>query len=146
MTGDSLGMTRELQARGSEADQRAAVTAAVDRVIAEHAGGAVPAFLLGAEASALPPDVEVYIDRDRQPTFSMQTTEIRDGHMEATIDTLLDRIVFGTAIFPEDMWQLHNLHEVSRRRSGECGIDVIVASAQRGFCSGGKRQRRLMCS
>ena len=24
---------------------------------------------------------------------------------------------------------MHRLHEVSRRRSGECGIDVIVASA-----------------
>ena len=31
----------------------------------------------------------------------------------------------------EDMWQLRHLHEVSRRRCGECGLDVIVASAQK---------------
>ena len=31
----------------------------------------------------------------------------------------------------EDMWQMHRIHEVSRRRNGECGLDVIVASAAR---------------
>ena len=48
-----------------------------------------------------------------------------------TADTLLDRVIFGAPVMAEDMWQLHHLHEVSRRRSGECGLDVIVASAQK---------------
>jgi len=49
----SLGMDpRGLQARGSEADQREAVTAAVARLIAEH-GGAIPEGLFGAAASEL---------------------------------------------------------------------------------------------
>ena len=72
---------------------------------------------------------EVHIDRDRQPTISVQTTYVRDGGL--TVDTMLDRVVFGEPILAEDTWQLGQLHEVSRRRSGECGVDVIVASAQR---------------
>ena len=43
----------------------------------------------------------------------------------------------------EDMWQLHRLHEVSRRRSGECGLDVIVASAQKRQGHYKKRQPML---
>ena len=40
----------------------------------------------------------------------------------------------------EDMWQLHRQHEVSRRRNGECGLDVIVASAQQRQGLNHKRQ------
>ena len=55
-------------------------------------------------------------------------------------DTLLDRVVFGEPVMAEDMWQLHRLHEVSRRRHGECGLDVIVASAQQRQGQHKKRQ------
>ena len=64
--------------------------------------------------------------------------------MMATHDTLLDRIVFGAPVFAEDMWMLHQLHEVSRRRSGECGVDVIVASAQRRAKEEGRWARKPM--
>ena len=121
MTGEDLGMSTELQARGSEAEQRAAVEAAVSAFLNELGDDAL-AIYVGDE------NVEIYYDRTRQPTYSMQTTGIRDGAM--TADTILDRVVFGAPVFPEDMWQLCHLHEVSRRRSGECGLDVIVASAQ----------------
>ena len=57
----------------------------------------------------------------------MQEAHVRDGRR--TADTLLDRVVFGLPVFAEDMWNLHRLHEVSRRRNGQCGLDVIVASA-----------------
>jgi hypothetical protein len=144
VTSESLGLDpRGLQARGSEVDQRAAVSAAVDALIAAH-GGAVPHHMLGAEASRLEPGVEVYIDRDRQPTISVSTTYVRDGGL--TVDTMLDRVVFGEPILAEDTWQLGQLHEVSRRRSGECGVDVIVASAQRmsANSSGVWRRKPLM--
>ena len=73
--------------------------------------------------------VDMYIDTARRPTFDVQTTHVRDGR--PTADTLLDRVVFGEPILAEDMWQMHRIHEVSRRRNGECGLDVIVASATR---------------
>ncbi len=121
LTGEDLGLSAELQARGSEAEQRRAVETAVADWLATH-GEELEFIYVGDE------DVDLFYDSSRQPTFSMQTTGIRDGAL--TADTILDRIVFGAPVFPEDMWQLCHLHEVSRRRSGECGVDVIMASAQ----------------
>ena len=131
VTGESLGMYRELNHRGPEADQLASVRASVQEMIDQNTPGPIAWYLLGADASNLGDGVTVHIDTARQPTYSRQTTQIRDGDMRATHDTLLDRIVFGEVVFAEDMWHLHRIHEVSRRRSGECGVDVIVASAQR---------------
>ena len=74
-------------------------------------------------------NVDLRIDTARRPTFDVQTTYMRDGR--PTADTLLDRVVFGEPILAEDTWMLHRVHEFSRRRNGECGLDVIVASAMR---------------
>ena len=49
-------------------------------------------------------------------------------------------MVFGEPIMAEDMWQMHRIHEVSRRRNGECGLDVIVAAATQRQGSHHKRQ------
>ncbi len=57
----------------------------------------------------------------------MQEAYVRDGRR--TVDTILDRVVFGEPVLAEDMRNLHRLHESSRRRNNECGLDVIVASA-----------------
>ena len=84
------------------------------------------------------PDVELHVDTARPPTFDIQHAHLRDGRL--TADTLLDRVVFGSPIMAEDMWGLCRLHEISRRRSGECGLDVIVASAQRRHGQCHKRQ------
>ena len=73
------------------------------------------------------PDVELHVDTNRRPIFDVQSLHVRDGAL--TADTLLDRVVFGRPIMAEEMWNLHRIHEVSRRRNGECGLDVIVASA-----------------
>jgi len=142
-------MYRELNQRGPEAEQLASVRAAVQEMIDQNTRGPIPWHLLGADASALPPNVDVYLDPARQPTYSRQTTQIRDGDMMATHDTLLDRIVFGWGdahgpVIPEDMWMLHRLHEVSRRRSGECGVDVIAASAQKRTRDDGRWTRKPM--
>ncbi len=73
--------------------------------------------------------VDMYIDTARRPVVDLKTIHVRDGR--PTADTLLDRVVFGEPIMADDMWQLRRIHEVSRRRNGECGLDVIVASATR---------------
>ena len=44
------------------------------------------------------------------------------------MDTVLDRVVFGEPVTPFDLYQRNQLHEASRRRNGECGLDVIVCS------------------
>ena len=121
-TGEELGLSPELQARGSQDEQKRQVQAAVETYL-QDAGGenAELDFYEGDE------DIEVHYDNSREITYSMQTQGIRDGQM--TADTILDRVVFGEPIMAEDMWQLCQMHEVSRRRSGECGLDVIVASA-----------------
>ena len=83
------------------------------------------------------PDVELHVDTARRPTFDVQSQYVRDG--QRTADTLLDRVVFGEPVLAEDMWNLHRIHEVSRRRNGECGLDVIVASATRASPTGASR-------
>lgn len=121
-TGEELGLSRELQARGSEAEQRRQVQQAVEAYLLEAGGEDAALDLYNGDEG-----IEVRYDPRREITYSMQTQGIRDGQM--TADTILDRVVFGEPIMAEDMWQLGQLHEVSRRRSGECGLDVIVASA-----------------
>ena len=61
--------------------------------------------------------VDMYIDTARRPVFDVQNIHVRDGRL--TADTLLDRVVFGEPVMAEDMWQMHRIHEVSRRRNGE---------------------------
>ena len=135
-TGEELGLSRELKARGSQDEQRRQVQAAVEDYL-RAAGGdnAELDFYEGDE------NVIVRYDHSREITYSMQTQGIRDG--ELTADTILDRVVFGEPIMAEDMWQLGQLHEVSRRRSGECGLDVIVASATQ-WTGHGRNTRKPM--
>ena len=70
----------------------------------------------------------VTVHVDGPLTFSVQRQGISPAG-ERTIDTFLDQVVFGEPVTGFDLWQTMNLHEVSRRRNQECGIDVIVASA-----------------
>ncbi len=135
-TGEELGLSRELRARGSEAEQRRQVKEAVEAYLQGLGGEAAELdFYEGDE------NVIVRYDSTREITYSMQTQGIRDG--ELTADTILDRVVFGEPIMAEDMWQLGQLHEVSRRRSGECGLDVIVASATQ-WTGHGRNTRKPM--
>ena len=82
--------------------------------------------------AAFGPGVEMFVDTARRPTFDRQRANVHDGRR--TVDTILDRVVFGEPVFAEDMWMMHRIHEVSRHRNGECGLDVIVLS--RALCSG----------
>ena len=68
VTGESLGMYRELNQRGPETEQLASVRAAVEEMIAQNTPGPISWHLLGAQASELGDGVELYIDTARQPT------------------------------------------------------------------------------
>ena len=124
LTGEDIGIPEEAMRAfgGSEAQQRQVVRDAVNAFLATHGMNLSPFIYDGDD------EIDIMYDSTREPEFSIQTSGLRDGTVEA--DTLLDRVVWGEPIFPEDMWQLCHLHEVSRRRSGECSLDVIVASAQ----------------
>ena len=89
-------------------------------------------------------DVEIVYDYSRPLTFDMQRTGVTNsGAM--SVDTLLDRVVFGLPVTSPDLWAKCHLHEASRRRNGECGIDVIVASGSwRQKHSDGCRTTRTM--
>ena len=133
VTGEQVGMPVEsMNVRGSEQEQLRQLEQAYDSWIAS--GAADVTIVAPSDYGA---DVELRVDTTRRPSFDIQTLHVRDGQL--TADTFLDRIVFGTPLFAEDMWQSHRLHEVSRRRSGECGIDVIVAAAQQRMLSEGHR-------
>ena len=125
VTGEQLGMpaavtnTREVSLQ----DQLRQIEQAVDRWLAE--GGAEATLVWAGDVTG---NVQLHVDTNKRPSFSIQTQYVRDGQL--TADTVLDRIVFGEPRFAEDLWQIHRLHEVSRRRSGECGLDVIVCAAQ----------------
>ena len=68
------------------------------------------------------PGVDVIVDPTKTLTYSLHKT----GRGGRTVDTVLDRVVFGEPITPFDLYQRNRLHETSRRRNGECGLDVIV--------------------
>ncbi len=124
-----------LNVRGSEQEQLRVLERAYDAWLGS---GAVAAAIV--PPSDYGPDVELHVDAARRPTFDI-TAHVRDGQMMA--DTLLGRVVFGEPVMAEDMWHLHRLDEISRRRNGECGLDVIVASAQKRQGVQKKRQHML---
>ena len=135
VTGEQVGMPAEfMNVRGSEQEQLRQLEQAYDNWVAS--GGADVTIVAPSDCDE---DVELRVDATQRPSFDIQTLHVRDGQL--TADTLLDRVVFGAPLFAEDMWQLHRLHEVSRRRSGECGIDVIVAAAQQRMMTEGHRER-----
>ena len=70
-------------------------------------------------------DVTLSLDTTREITLSYE--EVVDGQSTA----FLDQVVRGDPVLAWDMWQKAHLHPTSRRRNGECGIDVIVASQMR---------------
>ena len=79
------------------------------------------------DPSGLGPNVTAEVDTP-PVTFSIQSSGLSDNGSR-TIDTFLDQVVFGMPITGFDLWQKAQLHETSRRRNMECGLDVIVASA-----------------
>ena len=120
VTGEELGLA--LNARGTDEQQLSLLNRLYDAWVAS--GNAQQALVLPSDFGE---DVEMFVDTTRRPTFDKQEVGVRDGKF--TINTILDRVVFGEPIFADDLWQKHRLHESSRRRNGECGLDVIVASA-----------------
>ena len=134
MTGDQMGFGRRQQVRGTPEEQLRELNAAYDDWLANYQDTLVKMSDMDDD------DVDIFVDETRRPTFHIQTQHIRDGAL--TADTLLNRVVFGAPILAEDMWQLHRIHEVSRRRNGQCGLDVIVASATQRH--GTNRQRQPM--
>ena len=73
-------------------------------------------------------DVSPIIDPNRPFTYDVQRTSVA-GSGKLSVDTLLDQVVFGPPVTSHDLWMKCHLHETSRRRNGECGIDVVVASS-----------------
>ena len=136
ITGEELGMDVELNVRGTDQEKFEQLNRAYDAWIASGKAEEVlvPTSDFGAS--------DLRIDFERRPTFDVQKAYVRDGKL--TADTILDRVVFGDPIMAEDMWQMHRIHEVSRRRNGECGLDVIVAAATQR--QGHHRQRQLLMS
>ena len=59
--------------------------------------------------------------------YSAQYSGVSGG--QRTVDTFIDQVVFGMPVTAFDLWQKTHLLETSRRRNGECGIDIIVVSA-----------------
>ena len=73
-------------------------------------------------------DVTAIIDPHRPFTYDVQHTSVT-GTGALSVDTLLDQVVFGLPVTSHDLWMKCHLHETSRRRNGECGINVVVASS-----------------
>ena len=67
------------------------------------------------------PGVGIVVD-SRALSYSLRKT----GRGGRAVDTVLDRVVFGEPVTPFDLYQRNKLFETSRRRNGECGLDVIV--------------------
>ena len=132
ITGEQLGLS--LNARGSDEQQLATLNRLVDAWVAS--GAAEQALVLPSDFGRT---ARIKIDTSKRPTFDKQFVGLRDGRY--TINTILDRVVFGEPVFADDLWQRHHLHECSRRRNGECGLDVIVASAMQ--CHGEARKAML---
>ena len=122
VTGDQVGWNVELNVRGAPEQALSQLNRLYDEWVAS--GAAQAAVVPGSDYG---PSVKLHVDTTRRPRFDMQQAYVRDG--KRTVDTILDRVVFGEPVFAEDLWNLHRLHESSRRRSNECGLDVIVASA-----------------
>ena len=59
------------------------------------------------------PGVDIVVD-ERALSYSLHRT----GRGGKTMDTVLDRVVFGAPITPFDLYQRNKLHETSRRRNG----------------------------
>ena len=136
VTGEQIGLDVELNARGTPEEQLSQLNRAYDQWVAS--GAAAKALVLPSDYG---PGVEMFVDTARRPTFDRQRANVRDG--ERTVDTILDRVVFGEPVFAEDMWMMHRIHEVSRRRNGECGLDVIVASSMQRQGHAHARQQML---
>ena len=111
ITGEQLGLA--LNARGSDEQQLATLSRLVDAWVAS--GAAQQALVLPSDFGQ---DARIMVDTTKRPTFDKQDISVRDG--KYTINTILDRVVFGEPIFADDLWQKHHLHECSRRRNGEC--------------------------
>ena len=131
VTDNQLGWDVQLNVRGAPEQAMSQLNRFYDEWVASGTADRLlvaPSDITGAK---------MIVDNTRRPRFDMQHAYVRDGRR--TVDTILDRVVFGTPLFPEDMWNLAKLHESSRRRNNECGIDVIVASA---FKRSGKSHKR----
>ena len=97
-----------------------------DWFAAEFNGGVPPEWMDSVTADN--DAVVLVVDPDRPWTYDTQQTGVT-GSGALSVDTLLDQVVFGAPVTPHDLWMKCHLHEGSRRRNGQCGLDVIVASS-----------------
>jgi len=132
VTDNQLGWDVQLNVRGAPQEAMSQLNRFYDQWLASGT----------ADQLLIPPSdykgAKMIVDTSRRPRFDMQHAYVRDG--KRTVDTILDRVVFGTPLFAEDMWNMAKLHESSRRRNNECGLDVIIASAYRRQGKWNKRQ------
>ena len=113
---------------GADADSH------VQRLLAEwrtwfmlsYAGGVPPVLQSSEEADDA--NVDTIVDPSRAFTYDAQRTGVTSSGARS-VDTVLDQVVFGCPVASHDLWMKSHLHEGSRRRNGQCGIDVIVASS-----------------
>ena len=121
---EEYNLAQMLQTRdGPDAQQQ------ISQMISEWTRLLPPGKILKGWRGSEEDDPQVHCEVDDKPlTYSVQYSGVtRSG--ERTIDTFLDQVVFGIPITGFDLWQKAHLHESSRRTNLQCGIDVIVASA-----------------
>jgi hypothetical protein len=126
LTDDDL---RRMAPGGADVFQlRGRVTAAnAQRLLDFVRGWADVSALSQFKGSQYADDRNVNLVLDDSREISLDHEEIVDGQPTA----FLDQVVRGEPVLAWDMWQKARLHPASRRRNGECGIDVIVASQLR---------------
>ena len=98
ITGEQLGLA--LNARGTDEQQLAMLSRLVDAWVAS--GAADQALVLPSDFGK---NARIMVDLSKRPTFDKQHIGVRDG--KYTINTILDRVVFGEPVFADDLWQKH---------------------------------------
>ena len=97
VTGDQVGWNVELNVRGTPEEALSQLNRLYDEWVAS--GAAQAAVVPGSDYG---PSVKLHVDTTRRPRFDMQEANVRDG--KRTVDTILDRVVFGEPVFAEDLW------------------------------------------
>ena len=96
VTGDQLGWNVELNVRGAPEQALSQLNRLYDEWVAS--GAAQAAVVPGSDYG---PSVKLHVDTTRRPRFDLQEAYVRDG--KRTVDTILDRVVFGEPVFAEDL-------------------------------------------
>ena len=101
VTDNQLGWDVQLNVRGAPEQAMSQLHRFYDQWVAS--GAAEQAIVPGSEYGK---GVRLLIDTSRKPRFDLQHAYVRDG--KRTVDTILDRVVFGNPMFAEDVWNLQS--------------------------------------